>query len=139
MADLYEKWLSDVQAALQSMNMPFNDWQKLWPFDFRQEFKAGAKADDDAAKANHFWWHQQNKSLKQDCRKTANCWLPHGHQGECQPVSSGVTQPTYAPGDYVKAEFPDKATGIAEWMWVRVSRCDLAITDQETRRKETAN
>lgn len=32
--------------------------------------------------------------------------------------------PTYAPGDYVKVEFPDEATGIGEWMWVRVSRCD---------------
>jgi hypothetical protein len=31
---------------------------------------------------------------------------------------------SYEPGDYVKVEFPDKATGIGEWMWVRVSRCD---------------
>ncbi|HTA23023.1 MAG TPA: hypothetical protein VK763_05780 [Terriglobales bacterium] len=30
----------------------------------------------------------------------------------------------YEPGDYVKVEFPDEATGIGEWMWVRVSRCD---------------
>ena len=32
--------------------------------------------------------------------------------------------PIYAPGDYVKVEFPDKATGIPEWMWVRVHHCD---------------
>jgi len=32
----------------------------------------------------------------------------------------------YAPGDYVKVEFPDEATGIGEWMWVRVERCDDA-------------
>lgn len=31
---------------------------------------------------------------------------------------------TYEPGDYVKVEFPDEATGIGEWMWVRVEVCD---------------
>lgn len=32
--------------------------------------------------------------------------------------------PIYAQGDYVKVEFPDETTGIGEWMWVRVIRCD---------------
>jgi hypothetical protein len=32
--------------------------------------------------------------------------------------------PTYERGDYVKIEFPDEITGISEWMWVRVNRCD---------------
>lgn len=32
--------------------------------------------------------------------------------------------PTYEPGDYVKVEFPDEATGVGEWMWVRVEVCD---------------
>lgn len=32
--------------------------------------------------------------------------------------------PTFEPGDYVKVEFPDEATGIGEWMWVRVYSCD---------------
>ena len=32
--------------------------------------------------------------------------------------------PTFEAGDYVKAEFPDTATGIGEWMWVRVHCCD---------------
>jgi len=32
--------------------------------------------------------------------------------------------PTYERGDYIKVEFPDEATGIGEWMWVRVHRCD---------------
>jgi hypothetical protein len=31
---------------------------------------------------------------------------------------------TYERGDYVKVEFPDEATGVAEWMWVRVEVCD---------------
>lgn len=30
---------------------------------------------------------------------------------------------TYEPGDFVKVEFPDEATGVAEWMWVRVEAC----------------
>jgi len=30
----------------------------------------------------------------------------------------------YAPGDYIKVEFPDELTGVAEWMWVRVEICD---------------
>jgi len=32
--------------------------------------------------------------------------------------------PTYEPGDFIKVEFPDEATGVGEWMWVRVERCD---------------
>jgi hypothetical protein len=30
----------------------------------------------------------------------------------------------YKKGDYVKVEFPDDATGIGEWMWLRVHHCD---------------
>ena len=33
---------------------------------------------------------------------------------------------TYEPGDYVKVEFADATTGVDEWLWVRVSRCDDA-------------
>jgi hypothetical protein len=33
--------------------------------------------------------------------------------------------PTYERG-YVKVEFPDDATGVGGWMWVRVSSCDDA-------------
>ena len=32
--------------------------------------------------------------------------------------------PNYMPGDFVKVEFPDEATGVGEWMWVRVEVCD---------------
>ena len=31
---------------------------------------------------------------------------------------------TYKSGDYVKVEFSDESSGIGEWMWLRVSRCD---------------
>jgi uncharacterized protein YegJ (DUF2314 family) len=30
----------------------------------------------------------------------------------------------FTAADYVKVEFPDKMTGIGEWMWIRVIRCD---------------
>lgn len=32
--------------------------------------------------------------------------------------------PKYETGDYIKVEFPDKETGIGEWMWVRVDHSD---------------
>jgi hypothetical protein len=35
-----------------------------------------------------------------------------------------VLMPIYERGDYVKVEFPDEATGVGEWMWVRVHHCD---------------
>ncbi|MGA7557425.1 MAG: hypothetical protein WBV60_20780 [Terriglobales bacterium] len=85
-SETYEVRLRDVRAALQSINMPFDDWQKVWRFDFEKEFNTGVKATDAAMKANRFWWHEQNKAMQRDCRQTPNCWLPRGHQGECQPV-----------------------------------------------------
>lgn len=65
--------------------MPMDDWQKTWAFNFNREYEDGTSPADAAAKANRHWWHQQNKSLKQDCQKSADCWLPRGHHGECQP------------------------------------------------------
>jgi hypothetical protein len=32
--------------------------------------------------------------------------------------------PTYEEGDFIKVEFADETTGVGEWMWVRVRRCD---------------
>ncbi len=130
MADEDKVWIAGVRLALSSINMSMDDWQSIWPFDFQAEYKAGAKADDAAMKANRFWWREQNRSLKKDCRLTTNCWLPYGHQGDCQPVNSDShgNRPTasYDQGDYVKVEFPDEATGIGEWMWVRITQ--IAVT-----------
>jgi len=79
-------------------------------------------------KANRFWWLNQNKSLRRECRSTPNCWLPSGHQQPCEPLNgdsdANRQQTHYRRGDFVKVEFPDKTTGIGEWMWVRVTRCD---------------
>lgn len=83
----YESWLNQVGEALSSINMPMDDWQKVWPFDFRKEFDLGTSAEEAASKANRFWWRAQNKSIHQDCLKSPNCWLPRDHQGECQPLA----------------------------------------------------
>jgi hypothetical protein len=125
MSNTYKTWISEVQEALGSINMSMDDWQSRWPFDFQAEYKTGSKADDAAMKANRFWWHEQNKSLKQDCRSTPNCWLSRGHQGPCQPVNTdSCLKPNYERGDFVKVEFQDETTGIGEWMWVRVNHRD---------------
>jgi len=120
MADAYEVWLDQVRDALRSINMRMEDWQGNWSFDFSAEYKAGTNPDAAAMKANRFWWREQNKSLKKDCRETPGCWLPRGHQGACQPVCP----PTYQRGDYVKVEFPGETGMPSEWMWVRVHHCD---------------
>ena len=83
----YTNWLGEVRSALDSINMPLEEWQRTWEFDFAAEYAAGTRPAAAAEKANRFWWREQNKALKQDCRRTKDCWLPQGHQGECQPVS----------------------------------------------------
>ena len=32
--------------------------------------------------------------------------------------------PRYNRGDFVKVDFSNETTGLGEWMWVRVRRCD---------------
>jgi hypothetical protein len=82
----YKSWRDEVKAALREINMPFDDWQKRWPFDFRKEYVAETSPVEAAKKVNRFWWHQQNKAMHQECHKTPNCWLPDRHQGDCQPL-----------------------------------------------------
>jgi len=115
----YEQWLTKVRVALDSINMPLEEWQAIWPFPLEREYNAGTLPADAAEKANRFWWRQQNISLDQDCRISPGCWLPRDHNGPCQPVKA-----VYEAGDFVKVDFPDESTGIAEWMWMRVSHCD---------------
>lgn len=116
MPETYDIWLGRVRDALRLINMHIEDWQGVWPFDFSAEYEAGTSPDDAAMKANRYWWREQNKSMMRHCQTTPGCWLPQGHQGECEP--------TYEPGDYVKVEFPDETTGIGEWMWMRVDHRD---------------
>jgi hypothetical protein len=122
----YESWLKEVEEALASINMPMDEWQKIWAFDFRHEFETQVAARDAAMKASQAWWRQQNKAIGQDCRKTLNCWLPRGHQGECQPLfeHGGTKVGKYKRGDHVKFEVMNERTGEKEWMWLLVERCD---------------
>jgi len=116
MADEYGVWLSGVREALRSINMQMEDWQGMWSFDFSAEYRAGTNPDAAAMKANRFWWLQQNKSIGRVCEKIPGCWLPQGHQGECQP--------NYEPGDHIKVEFEGENGMPGEWMWVIVRSRD---------------
>lgn len=118
MPETYDIWLDRVRDTLRSINMRIEDWQGVWPFDFGTEYKAGTNPGEAAAKANRYWWREQNKSLNQNCERVLSCWLPKGHPGKCEA--------TYEAGDYVKVEFPDEVTGIGEWMWMRVDQRDDA-------------
>jgi hypothetical protein len=88
MAESFEEWMKEVRVAFDSLEAPMEDWQVIGAFDYRSEYDAGVKPDAAALKANRHWWREWNKSLKQECRQTADCWLPGGHQGLCQSVSS---------------------------------------------------
>jgi hypothetical protein len=83
----FESWLTDVKTALRAINMPMEDWQKAWEFDFATEYHAGTDPARAAEKANRFWWREQNRALHQDCTIVEGCWLPRGHQGACEPIS----------------------------------------------------
>lgn len=87
MANPYQTWLEHVENALSSINMSMRDWQKNFFFDFESEHRAGTDPHAAAEKANRFWWRAQNKALNQECRKSPDCWLPGGHQEDCQPVT----------------------------------------------------
>jgi len=82
----YESWLREVRAALASINMPLEEWQEQWAFDFEDQYKTGTNPNEAAEKANRFWWYKQNKALYRDCQQAPNCWLPRDHQGKCQPL-----------------------------------------------------
>src|SRR5271157_808254 len=84
-ASSYDVWLAKVREALDSINMRMEDWQAVSAFDFEREFAAGAFPDDAALRANRFWWLEQNRKINQACCLTPNCWLPRGHQEDCQP------------------------------------------------------
>jgi len=112
MANEYEAWLDQVRTALHSINMSMDDWQPVWPFDFPGEHDKGTDSGAAAMKANRFWWYRQNRSIGRECDIVPGCWLPRGHQGECQPQ--------YEAGDHIKVEFEGEGGMPGEWMWVIV-------------------
>jgi len=118
MASEQEVWLDQVRTALRSINMSMDDWQPVWPFDFTREHEKGTDPDAAAMKANRFWWYRQNRSMGRECETVPGCWLPRGHQGDCQPE--------YEVGDHIKVEFEDEGEMPGEWMWVIVRGQDHA-------------
>jgi len=80
MAQTYEAWLARVKDALSSMCMAMDEWQRMWPFEFRAEFDAGEDADSTAMKANRFWWREQNRSLKTGLSCHAELLAAYGAQ-----------------------------------------------------------
>jgi hypothetical protein len=62
-AGMFADWLSEVRQALDSINMPMDTWQAVWPFDFAREFADGTAPSAAALKANRFWWWKQNQRL----------------------------------------------------------------------------
>ena len=92
MAGSYEQWMSEVRAALDSLILPVADWQVMGVFNYRGEYESGVKPSDAAMKANRHWWHEWNKSLNQDGQQTKDCWLPRGHQGQCELVAESVPE-----------------------------------------------
>lgn len=63
--ELHTDWLSEVRKALDSINMPMDQWQAVWPFDFDREFGNGTAPGLAALKANRFWWSKQNQRVDQ--------------------------------------------------------------------------
>lgn len=92
MAGSYDEWMKEVRAAFGSLDMPMADWHVIGAFDYRSEYNSGVKPNEAALKANRQWWHEWNKSLQQDCRKTRGCWLPRGHQGQCERFSESAAR-----------------------------------------------
>jgi hypothetical protein len=82
----FDSWLRQVRVVLDSIGMPMDKWQQAWPFDFAHEFEVNTIPREAALKANKLWWQQQNRAIGQECRIIRDCWLPRGHEGECEPI-----------------------------------------------------
>lgn len=80
----YATWLAEVRTALNSINMPLDEWQAQWAYDFERDYRAGVAPSKAAEQANRYWWREQNKAIGQDCRRTPDCWLPRGHHEQCR-------------------------------------------------------
>lgn len=59
-----EKWLEEVRLALAEINMPLDEWNKVWPYDFTHCFRLGMSPRAAAMAANHFWWRKGDETLR---------------------------------------------------------------------------
>src|SRR5690349_7706402 len=90
----YEQWLNQVRDALESIKMRMDDWQRIQPFDFRADYKAGTGAEHAAKKANKFWWREYSKSKVAcpKCRAKVRMARLTKHLKEYHPLSQGKKQ-----------------------------------------------
>jgi hypothetical protein len=112
----YEIWLEQVKDALRSINIPMEDWQSIWPFDFWGEHDMGRRQTKQQWKRIAIFGISKTNPWIRTARKHPIVGCLGVHQGDCQPA--------YERGDYVKVEFPDETTGIGEWMWMVVDHTD---------------
>jgi hypothetical protein len=80
----YDAWIDEIRSALRRINMPMEEWQESWRFDFEREYSLGTEASTAAIKANRYWWRKQNETINQECSRTPRCWLPRNHRGDCE-------------------------------------------------------
>ena len=59
----FDAWLLQVKKALASINMGFDDWQGIWPYDFEKDHRSGVAPKQAALNANTYWWKRQNESF----------------------------------------------------------------------------
>ena len=57
----YEAWLDEVRKHLESIDMPMDAWQKVYPFDFDAEYMVNTSPTEAARKANKHYWEQQGQ------------------------------------------------------------------------------
>ncbi len=82
----YAAWMNQVREKLFANGMDFDEWQSAFPYNFRRSFESGTSPTDAATRTSRFWWREQEKLLRTQCNRAANCWLPRDHDGECQPI-----------------------------------------------------
>lgn len=83
-AAAYGVWLEEVQEALASINMPIEEWQRQWAFDFQREFQSSAEATDAAMKANR----SGGTSKTRPSTKTARSPRTAGYHADTRAAAS---------------------------------------------------
>lgn len=62
----FETWLRNVRASLAAINMSLEEWQNLFPYDFKADFDAGVNPEEAAKRACNHYWDEQIKALPVD-------------------------------------------------------------------------
>jgi hypothetical protein len=86
----FRTWMKEVREVLEANRIAVNEWQSLFPYNFRRSFDSGTSPVEAANRMHRFWWREQEKGLHRQCDKAANCWLSRGHNGDCQPIVDSI-------------------------------------------------